>query len=93
MNNDTIFAEDAINDDYSRATYGSFSLTMRTTGEFAGYVNVSLLCKNGGKEFKHWKENELSQKQIDAFLQVHPEYTRETLLVQIQSGGKEIRGT
>ena len=23
-----------------------------------GYVNVTKLCKAGGKEYKHWKENE-----------------------------------
>ena len=31
-----------------------------------GYINVTKLCKAGGKEYKHWKANKESEAVIKA---------------------------
>ena len=36
-----------------------------------GYIDVTLLCKIGGKEFKHWKENKTTKLYIKSASQIY----------------------
>jgi hypothetical protein len=51
---------DYINTDYAYGKYGDFTVIMMTSNR---YINATKLCKQYGKEFKHWKEN-IGNKQL-----------------------------
>jgi len=51
-----------INDDYSYGMYGDFKVIIHTESR---YINVTKLCKNGGKDLCHWLENKETKKLID----------------------------
>ena len=46
----TSLIREDINTNYGRGKYGDFSIIIRKKD---GYVNVTKLCKDGGKEFFH----------------------------------------
>ena len=52
-----------IKDNFWLGQYGDFQVIMM---EDCSYVNASKLCKDGGKEFKHWHENAVSKRLIKA---------------------------
>ena len=56
-----------------------------------GYINLTQLCKAGGKEFKHWKEN----KNCEAFLQALSSSVGIPTddLIKYESGSNENRAT
>ena len=56
-----------------------------------GYINATQLCKAGGKEFKHWKEN----KNNDAFLQALSASVGipTDILLRYESGSNDKRST
>ena len=44
--------------------YGDFNVVL---DKESGYINVSKLCRDGGKKFKHWTDNKSSKELIAAF--------------------------
>ena len=48
-----------INEEYGSGKYGNFNIIIMKKN---GYVNVTKLCKDGGKEFKDWLETQQSQE-------------------------------
>ena len=57
-----------------------------------GYVNVTKLCKAGGKEYSHWKENKNSEATIQA-LERSLGIPRDLIIKDIKTGKNESRGT
>ena len=55
--NDLIFEN--INDEYAYGKYGDFNVIIMKKN---GYINVTKLCKHGGKDFKHWVGTQQSQE-------------------------------
>ena len=49
-----------INNDYAYSKYENYTVIMMISNR---YVNATKLCKQYGKEFKHWKEN-IGNKQV-----------------------------
>jgi len=47
-----------INDKYAWGNYGEFKVLMMREN---GFINVTKMCKEGGKEFRKWKENKSSE--------------------------------
>src|SRR3981189_1833077 len=68
MNSDHInlgdIAYEQIDGKYWFGQYGDFNVVL---DKESGYVNVSKLCRDGGKNFSHWKENKFSKELIAAF--------------------------
>ena len=60
--NDLIFEN--INDEYGRGKFGNFNVIIMKKN---GYINVTKLCKDGGKEFRKWRENKNSTEFIEEF--------------------------
>jgi hypothetical protein len=48
-------AFESIDDKYSKALYGDFTVTMDMTN---GYINATKLCADGGKLIKNWTRND-----------------------------------
>ena len=78
---------DYINTDYAYGKYGEFTVIMMTSNR---YINATKLCKQYGKEFKHWKEN-IGNKQL--IEEVEKEINNKSVI--IKTGGKNelLRGT
>ena len=57
-----------------------------------GYVNCTKLCKAGGKEYSHWKENKNSEATIQA-LERSLGIPRDLIIKDIKTGKNESRGT
>jgi hypothetical protein len=80
-----------IDDKYAWGNYGEFKVMMMREN---GYINVTKLCKEGGKEFFTWKQNKSSELFLEA---VFPALgiPRAGLLITINSGNTDtlIRGT
>jgi hypothetical protein len=58
-----------------------------------GYINATKLCKNGGKEFKHWKESQHSKKMIIDFAN-NLEITEKEIMILVCGGSMiKISGT
>jgi hypothetical protein len=78
---------DYINTDYAYGKYGDFTVIMMTSNR---YINATKLCKQYGKEFKHWKEN-IGNKQL--IEEVEKEINDKSFI--IKTGGKNelLRGT
>ena len=55
---------ESIDDKFAYAKYGGFKVIMMRDN---GYINVSNLCKEGGKEFKQWMSLEYSNAFLDSF--------------------------
>ena len=47
--------------------YGSYGEFQVVINRESGYINASKLCKDGGKNFKNWKQNSQSQELIATF--------------------------
>ena len=56
-------AYEQIDNEFWYGKYGPFKVVIHSP---SGYINVSKLCIECGKEFSHWKENRSSQELIDA---------------------------
>src|SRR3981189_2388025 len=57
-------AYEQIDGKYWFGQYGDFNVVL---DKESGYINVSKLCRDGGKNFSHWKENKFSKELIAAF--------------------------
>jgi hypothetical protein len=55
---------ETINEKYSTAKYGDFTVTMDMTN---GYINATKLCADGGKRFDNWIRNNGSKELIKEF--------------------------
>src|SRR3981189_922445 len=68
MNSDYInlgdIAYEQIDGKYWFGQYGDFNVVL---DKESGYINVSKLCRDGGKKFSAWKRNILSRELIAAF--------------------------
>jgi uncharacterized coiled-coil protein SlyX len=87
--NDLVFEN--INDKYAWGNYGEFKVMIMKEN---GYINITKLCKSGGKEFFSWKRLDIADKFLDdvsSALQI----CRAGLLITINSGNTDtlIRGT
>jgi prophage antirepressor-like protein len=75
-----------------------FKLTLKNNTELSiqvskdGYVNVTKLCKAGGKEYKHWKANKESEAVIKA-IERSVGITTDLIIRDIRTGKNESRGT
>ena len=75
-----------------------FKLTLKNNTELFipvskdGYVNVTKLCKAGGKEYFKWKENKNSEAIIQA-LEGSLRIRRDLIIRDIKTGKNERRGT
>jgi hypothetical protein len=75
-----------------------FKLTLKNNTELSipvskdGYVNVTKLCKAGGKEYFKWKENKNSEAIIQA-LEGSLRIRRDLIIRDIKTGKNESRGT
>ena len=84
--------------DGSSSDIVEFKLTMKNNTELSipvskdGYVNVTKLCKAGGKEYSHWKENKNSEATIQA-LERSLGIPRDLIIRDIKTGKNESRGT
>jgi hypothetical protein len=58
--NDLVFEN--INDKYAWGNYGEFKVMIMKEN---GYINVTKLCKSGGKEFFSWKRLDIADKFLD----------------------------
>jgi CRISPR/Cas system CMR-associated protein Cmr1 (group 7 of RAMP superfamily) len=56
-----------IQDNFWYGQYGEFKVVMMKDN---GWVNATKLCSDGGREFKHWKEN-ASSKALISTLEKH----------------------
>ena len=65
MNSHTadIFVE-RIRNNYWYGAYGPFKVVMMKD---TGYINVTKLCADAGKMFRHWHENKTSQNLLRVF--------------------------
>ena len=97
-NNNQFVAFQDVNEEYAWVNYGEFKLLMMKRN---GYVNVTKMCDDGGKEFRMWKRNTRSKELIKLLINndvssVH-NYTDENDLLIIVSGGNQheayLRGT
>lgn len=57
-----------------------------------GYINATLLCKAGGKEFKHWYAT-VSAKKAITFAQNYTGIDKEKLVLITRGGNVKIQGT
>ena len=82
---------DNINDKYSWGNYGEFKVLMMREN---GYINVTKLCKEGGKAFIHWRETKTSNIFVNE-LSSAIGIPISGLLIVINSGNTDtsIRGT
>ena len=75
-----------------------FKLSLKNNTELSipvskdGYVNVTKLCKAGGKEYFKWKENKNSEAIIQA-LEGSLRIRRDLIIRDIKTGKNESRGT
>ena len=56
-------AYEQIDSEFWYGKYGPFKVVIHSS---TGYINATKLCKDGGKQFRHWKENVSSQELIEA---------------------------
>jgi hypothetical protein len=76
-----------INDKYSWGNYGEFKVLMMREN---GYINVTKLCTDGGKEFFKWKENKSSElflEEVSSILRIQ----RTDLLITVKGGDKKLQ--
>ena len=75
-----------------------FKLTLKNNTELSipvskdGYINVTKLCKAGGKEYKHWKANKESEAVINA-IERSVGIPADLIIRDIRTGKNESRGT
>jgi len=90
-NNELIkkLAFESIDDTYSKALYGDFTVTMDMTN---GYINATKLCADGGKRFDNWLQNKGNKEMVEYFESHILEFQDMKITV---TGGQtlEIRGT
>ena len=76
-----------INDKYSWGNYGGFKVLMMREN---GYINVTKLCKDGGKEIYEWKRSKHSVEMLDSFSSI-PEMSGIDLLITVKGGDKKLQ--
>jgi hypothetical protein len=95
LNNHFVAFQD-VNEEYAWVNYGDFKLIMMKKN---GYVNVTKMCEEGGKEFRMWKRNSRSHELIKLLTNISSvhNYTDENDLLIVVSGGNQhetyLRGT
>ena len=55
---------ESVDNDYQWGYYFQFKVLIITQN---GYINATKLCKDGGKQFKHWLDNQGSKDLINEF--------------------------
>lgn len=78
-----------IREQEDRVTLGNVEIHARPGDH---YINVTQLCKAGGREFYKWNENEVS-KEFVHLLGEKLNMTREQLIVSLTDGSRNDRGT
>jgi len=84
--------------DGSSSDIVEFKLTLKNNTELSipvskdGYINVTKLCKAGGKEYKHWKANKESEAVINA-IERSVGIPADLIIRDIRTGKNESRGT
>lgn len=86
---------ESINDTYSYGKYGDITVIIMNTNS---YVNVTKLCNEYGKEFRHWKENNGSKeliKEVDDHIQArrNSDGPKPVSIITIGTGNNDLRGT
>lgn len=77
-----------INDEYSYVKYGSYKLLVMNQNQ---YINATKMCREWDKEFRHWKENNMSKELIkELALSIK---TKEKNLILIPNVDNKIRGS
>jgi hypothetical protein len=76
-----------VNEQYGWGKYGEFRVLIRHKD---GYINVTKLCKDGGKELKNWSAN---QSSMDLVNQARSAGIPADPLEQLITGQNELRGT
>lgn len=80
---------ESIGDEYCWGNYAEFRvLIMRENG----YINATKLCKDGGKSFKHWNDNQESNDLIKE-LASSAGIPTELISIKNMKGSYELRGT
>jgi hypothetical protein len=79
-----------INDDFGRAKYLEHDVIIMKKN---GYVNITKLCQQYGKLFKHWLENKTS-KELVSFVSAKEKIPSKVLMILVKGGQlPETRGT
>jgi hypothetical protein len=79
-----------INQDYGWGKYGEFKVLIRRRD---GFVNITKLCRDGGKNFKHWNENSSSKKMVEELSQVVGIPTTQLMETHQAGSDYELSGT
>ena len=79
-----------IDENYGYGKYGDFKIIMNIN---TGFINATKLCKDGGKEFKHWLKNSQSKKFIETFSNCLRISKDEILMIVTGGRNTIIRGT
>jgi hypothetical protein len=79
-----------VNEQYGWGLYGEFRVLIRRKD---GYVNVTKLCKDGGKKLFHWSENEMSRVLVGETSQVLGIPSTQILEVYQAGSNYELSGT
>jgi hypothetical protein len=83
--NDLVFEN--INDKYAWGNYGEFKVMIMKEN---GYINVTKLCKSGGKEFKSWRRLEMANNFLNEVSSVVQICTTD-LLIAVKGGDKNLQ--
>jgi hypothetical protein len=79
-----------INDKYAWGNYGEFKVLMMREN---GFINVTKLCKDGGKAFIHWRETKTSKRFVNE-VSSSIGILRDDILITITGGNQPLtRGT
>jgi hypothetical protein len=76
-----------INDKYSWGNYGEFKVMIMREN---GYINVTKICKDGGKEFFNWKRLDVATnflQEVSSILRIQ----RTDLLITVKGGDKKLQ--
>src|SRR3981189_3717181 len=88
MNSDNInmgdIAYEQIDGKYWFGQYGDFTVVINKE---SGYINVSKLCRDGGKIFRHWTDNKFSKELIAAFSLDVPTSQNDEFSLDVCKGG------
>ena len=79
----------SINDEYHWGLYCELKVIIMTKND---YINATRLCKDQGKRFKYWLENQVS-KQLVSTLSKEKNISEELILIKNMKGPNETRGT
>jgi hypothetical protein len=81
---------ESVNEEYGWGKYGDFKILIRKKD---GYVNMTKLCKDGGKELFNWSANDNSKKIIDELSSSLGIPRDDVLTVVVGGKNTDLRGT